>query len=346
MFSSSVYPYVIAEVGVNHEGSLEKALEMVRSASDAGANAVKFQTYKAATLASKNSPAYWDQSKEPTESQYKLFQKYDGFEKADYEILKNACNECGIDFMSTPFDLQCLDWLMPMMNVVKIASADLTNDFLLEAVGGYGKPVILSVGASTNQEIWDAIGILEQSGCNDISLLHCMLFYPTKLEDAHLSRILELREEFSSKNIRIGYSDHIPPESAENDQLIIALAMGASIIEKHYTFDKTLPGNDHYHAMDSDDLQKLTDRVLKFSMMTKEISQDDLIKKQISAKTNARRSLVYMKDLEPGHILDKSDLIAKRPGTGLAVKAYKSLAGSVLSSSVKADDLVSNNDFK
>jgi sialic acid synthase SpsE len=346
MFSSSEYPYVIAEVGVNHEGSLEKALEMVRSASDAGANAVKFQTYKAATLASKNSPAYWDQSKEPTESQYKLFQKYDGFEKADYEILKNACNECGVDFMSTPFDLQCLDWLMPMMNVVKIASADLTNDLLLEAVGGYGKPVIMSVGASTNQEIWDAIGILEQSGCNDISLLHCMLFYPTKLEDAHLSRILELREEFSSKNIRIGYSDHVPPESADNDQVIIACAMGASIIEKHYTFDKTLPGNDHYHAMDSDDLQKLTDRVLNFSMMTKEISQDDLIKKQISAKTNARRSLVYTRDLELGHILDTSDLIAKRPGTGLAVRAYKSLIGSILSSSVKADDLVSHNDFK
>jgi sialic acid synthase SpsE len=346
MFSSSIYPYVIAEIGVNHEGSLEKALEMVRSAANAGANAVKFQTYKASTLASKNSPAYWDQSKEPTTSQYKLFQKYDGFGQQDYEVLKNACDQCGVDFMSTPFDVQCLEWLMPLMDIVKIASADLTNNLLLEAVGDYGKPVILSVGASSIKEIWDAIGVLEESGCNDISLLHCMLLYPTNLEDAHLSRILELREEFSSKNIRIGYSDHVPPGAADNDQLIIACAMGASIIEKHYTFDKELPGNDHYHAMDSDDLGKLTDRFLKFKMMTTEISQDGLLEKQISANKNARRSLVYITDLKSGHIIEKSDLMAKRPGTGISVKEYKTLIGLTLSSDVQADDLVSRKDFK
>lgn len=339
-------PYFIAEIGVNHEGSLEKAIEMVRSASDAGAHAVKFQTYKAGTLASKNSPAYWDQSKEPTSSQYKLFQKYDGFGRDDYEILKSVCDECGVDFMSTPFDIQCLNWLMPLMSIVKIASADVTNDLLLEAVAGYGKPVILSVGASTNEEIWDAIGVLKKSGCHDISLLHCMLLYPTSLEDAHLSRIIELREEFSFEGIKIGYSDHVPPAAADNDQLIVACAMGASIIEKHYTFDKQLPGNDHYHAMDSEDLKYITDRILKFKLMTESIDQSGLIGKQIAAIKNARRSLVYSNDLEIGHILKKTDLIAKRPGTGISVKKYKSLIERELRVEVKADDLVSYDDFK
>ena len=257
MVHTSTNPYIIAEVGVNHEGSFEKAVDMIRSASEGGANAVKFQTYKAASLASKNSPAYWDQRKEPTTSQYKLFEKYDSFNREEYERLKSECDDCGVDFMSTPFDVECLNWLMPIMNVVKIASADLTNDLLLEAVGAHRKPVIMSVGASTNEEIWDAIGVLKQSGISDIALLHCMLLYPTSLEDAHLSRILELRQEFENEGIKIGYSDHVPPTAADNDQILVACAMGAEIIEKHYTYDKGLPGNDHYHAMDSNDLKKI-----------------------------------------------------------------------------------------
>jgi sialic acid synthase SpsE len=339
-------PYFIAEIGVNHEGSLEKAIGMVRSASDAGAHAVKFQTYKADTLASKNSPAYWDQTKEPTSSQYKLFQKYDGFGRKEYETIKNVCDECGIDFMSTPFDIQCLNWLMPMMSIVKIASADLTNDLLLEAVASYGKPVILSVGASTNEEIYDAIKVLKKSGCHDISLLHCMLLYPTSLDDAHLSRIIELREEFFSEGIKIGYSDHVPPAIANNDQLIVACAMGATIIEKHYTFNKQLQGNDHYHAMDSDDLKQIISRILKFKLMSEPIDQSELIGKQIAAIKHARRSLVYSKDLDVGHVIKKTDLIAKRPGTGLSVKKYKSLIERELRVKVKGDDLVSYDDFK
>ena len=339
-------PYFIAEIGVNHEGSLEKAIEMIKSASDGGAHAVKFQTYKAGTLASKNSPAYWDQTKEPTSSQYKLFKKYDGFGKKEYETFKIVCDECGIAFMSTPFDIQCLGWLMPLMSIVKIASADLTNDLLLEAVAGYGKPVILSVGASTNEEIWDAVKVLKQSGCRDISLLHCMLLYPTSVKDAHLSRILELQKEFSSEGIKIGYSDHVPPDAANNDQLIMACAMGASIIEKHYTFDKNLPGNDHYHALDFDDLKLIIDRIQKFRLMAETIDQSDLIEKQSSAIKHARRSLVYVKDLKVGQILKKTDLIPKRPGTGIPVKQYKSLVGRELRVTVKADDLVSYDDFK
>lgn len=345
MFANSTKQYLIAEIGVNHEGSLAKAIEMIRSAKDAGANAVKFQTYKASTLASKNSPAYWDQTKEPTDSQYKLFKKYNSLSKSDYIALKNECDRCEIDFMSTPFDTGCLEWLMPLMNVVKIASADITNSLLLESVAAYKKPVILSVGASTNEEIWQAIDILESSGCKDISLLHCMLLYPTKVEDAHLSRIIDLKEEFSSKNIRIGYSDHVPPAAANNDQLIIACAMGATILEKHYTFDKGLPGNDHYHAMDFDDLKILICRIKDFQKMSKSINQIDLIEKQISAKLNARRSLVYIKDLQPGHKLSKEDLIAKRPGTGVKVSEYRRLIGKILITPVKADDLVTCDDF-
>lgn len=337
-------PYFIAEIGVNHEGSINKAMEMVKTAHENGADAVKFQTYKAGLLASKNSPAYWDQTKEPTDSQYKLFKKYDGFHKDDYIKLKEFCDEIGIDFMSTPFDIDCVDWLMPLMDRVKIASADITNDFLLEKVAKFKKPMILSVGAASTKEIWHSVNLIKKSGCEDISLLHCMLLYPTSLEDAHLSRITELKEEFKNTNIKIGYSDHVPPSLANNDQLIIACTLGASIIEKHYTFDKSLPGNDHYHALDAHDLSIYKSRINNLIEMTKKIDESSLRKKQTSAINNARRSLVYKTDLKQGHIITKTDLIAKRPGTGVPVKDFVDFVGNKLLNDVLEDQLLSYDD--
>lgn len=339
-------PYFIAEIGVNHEGSIQKAMEMVRTAAGAGADAVKFQTYKAEKLASKNSPAYWDKSKEPTTSQFKLFQKYDGFERADYDLLKVLCVDLGVDFISTPFDLDCVDWLVPMMDKVKIASADITNDFLLTKVASYRKPMILSVGAATSKEIWHAVNLIRGKGCDDISLLHCMLLYPTSLCDAHLNRITELKDEFKDEGIEIGYSDHVPPSLANNDQLIIACALGATIIEKHYTFDKMLSGNDHYHSLDASDLSVFNTRLDWLVEMTQIINESDLCDKQKSAIANARRSLVYKSNLISGTVICEDDLIAKRPGTGVSVTAANDFIGKILSVSVLEDQLLSPEDFK
>ena len=175
-------PYVIAEIGVNHEGNIDLAKSMIAEIAKAGGHAAKFQTYKANLIAAKDSPAYWDQTKESTNSQYELFQKFDNFTKEDYEILSEECKKHNIDFMSTPFDVECLEWLMPLMSSVKIASADLTNNILIEAVSKYKKPIILSAGAATNEEIIGAIKLIKDNGIQDITILHCMLLYPTPLE--------------------------------------------------------------------------------------------------------------------------------------------------------------------
>ena len=237
--------YFIAEIGVNHEGSMDAAKEMISQISAAGAHAAKFQTYKASSLAAKNSPAYWDLNKEKTKTQYELFKKYDAFEKDQYIELSEYCAEKKVDFISTPFDLDCLDWLIPIMPVIKIASADLTNYLLLEKVADSGKDLIISVGASTDNEIEQMLNFVSKFNTPKICLLHCMLLYPTPAQNAHLGRISDLKAKFEDSKIKIGYSDHVAPTEANNDQIIAAFSLGASTIEKHFTNDKSKIGNDH-----------------------------------------------------------------------------------------------------
>jgi sialic acid synthase SpsE len=245
-------PYVIAEIGVNHEGSFDKAKMLIELAKEGGANAAKFQTYKANTLASINSPHYWDLEKENTKSQFKLFQKYDCFEPDDYVKLAEHCEKINIDFMSTPFDHFSVDFLDPIMSAYKVASADITNFPLIDLIARKKKPIILSTGASNISEIQDAIAVIQKNGNDQIALLHCILNYPTKNEDANLLMIQGLKKSFPKYTI--GYSDHTLPL---NNMLSLTTAyiLGARIIEKHFTYDKSLPGNDHYHAMDLNDLK-------------------------------------------------------------------------------------------
>ncbi len=347
MFNATSKPYFIAEIGVNHEGSLERAFEMIESAARAGADCAKFQTYKAGNLAAKDSPAYWDQTKEPTASQFQLFKKYDCFEQGDYEKLKQKCDEIGIDFLSTPFDTECLCWLMPMMKFVKVASADLTNFLLIKEIATYNKPVVLSVGASSLQEIRETVDFIVQQGVRQIALLHCVLQYPTPPQNSFLDRIKDLKLLASNYDvpITIGYSDHVPSNVANDDQVIAAVSLGARIIEKHYTFDKSLPGNDHYHAMDETDLSGLTTRLRTLSEMIAPVDEDTILTAQKSAVLNARRSLYYRSDLKLGHVLKAEDLIAKRPGYGLSPKLYQDFIGKTLRIDVIADDPLSQDHF-
>ena len=186
-------PYLIAEIGVNHEGDFDLACKLIDLAREGGADAAKFQTYKAAKLASADSPAYWDTTKEPTESQFKLFQKYDQFEAEDYVALAAYCRRSGIDFVSTPFDSEAVDLLDPLVPFFKIASADITNVPLLRQVGGKKKPVVLSTGAATLAEIDGAVAERDGAGCLDIALLHCVLNYPCPNQNAHLNMIEDLQ---------------------------------------------------------------------------------------------------------------------------------------------------------
>ena len=263
---------LIAEIGVNYydiaakEGTtpMEAAKKMIKEAKEAGIHAVKFQTYKAGTLAAKASPYYWDITEEPTRSQYELFQKFDNFGEAEYTELKNYSDECGIEFLSTAFDFDSADYLDKLMDVYKISSSDLSNIPFIEYQAKKNKPILLSVGASNEDEIENALAAIRRNNDQPVVLLHCVLEYPTPLEDANLLKIATLKERFP--DVYIGYSDHTKP-TEDCDVIKTAYNLGAVLVEKHYTLDKTLKGNDHYHAMDPEDAVKILKAIERMDML-------------------------------------------------------------------------------
>jgi len=329
-------PYVIAEIGVNHEGSLERAKEMIDQVARAGGHAAKFQTYKAATLAAKStSPAYWDQTKEPTTSQYELFQRWDNFGEAEYAELAAHCKLRGIDFMSTPFSLDAVDMLTPLQPVTKVASADLTNIPLLRKIGATGRPVVMSVGASNHGEIERSLNVLLEAGAASVTLLHCILNYPTPQENAQIGQIQVLQEMFGSR-VAIGYSDHVRPQDDGTVPAVeMAALFGAVVIEKHFTDNKQGVGNDHYHAVDEHDLRAFMDKLGVYRTLFGK--RDHSLEAQNSAITNARRRIVATRNLPAGHIITEDDLIALRSNVGVEIAHWDEVVGRTVSSPIAAE---------
>jgi len=327
-------PYIIAEAGVNHEGSMDIAKRLIDEAKEGGADAIKFQTYKAETIASKYSPAYWDTTKEPTESQYKLFKKHDSFWKKEFMELKEYCDMKDIEFLSTPFDIEAVDFLNELMPVFKISSSDITNKPFIEYIAEKGKPIILSTGASYLYEIEEAVSWLKPYG-TEYAMLHCVLNYPTNDSNANLGMIQDLRKKFPGK--LIGYSDHTLPKDMQT--LEVAVLLGARILEKHFTHDKTLPGNDHYHAMDLQDLKRFKKRMGKVFQLIGQLEKTSLESEEIS-RENARRSLVSVRKLKRGDIISRSDLTFKRPAHGISPKYIDEIAGMKLSCDIDHDTIL------
>ncbi len=328
------FPYVIAEAGVNHEGSMDIARRIIAEAAEGGAHAVKFQTYRAETLASRHSPAYWDTSKEPTRSQYELFRKHDGFWKNEFEALKRCCDEAGVEFLSTPFDVESARFLNDLMDVFKISSSDITNRPFIEYLCGFGKPILLSTGASTLAEIAEAAAWIEEQG-NPLALLHCVLNYPTADENAALGMIPALIRHFPG--CVIGYSDHTLP--GDMKVLETAVLLGARILEKHFTHDKTLPGNDHYHAMDRNDLVRFT------ASMTRTLSLIGArrlasLPSEEPARRHARRSLVAARNIAAGAVVAMDDLTWKRPAGGISPRDYRTVIGMRARVAVEEDTVL------
>jgi len=327
-------PYIIAEAGVNHEGDMDLARRLIDEAKEGGAHAIKFQTYKASTIASKDSPAYWDLTKEPTDSQFKLFQKYDKFWKGEFEQLKKYCDDVGIEFMSTPFDVESANFLNEMIDVFKISSSDITNKPFIEHLCDFGKPIILSTGACYLHEIQEAVEWIVSKQV-PVALLHCILNYPTDDQNAHLGMIKDLQRKFPDKTI--GYSDHTLP----NDMKVLEMAtlLGAVILEKHFTHDKTLPGNDHYHAMDKEDLKVFHNnldsmfRILggqkKYPLPT-----------ETPARNNPRRSLVTAKDIPEGTIISREHLTWKRPAHGISPRQIEEVLGKQAVRAIEEDEVL------
>lgn len=341
LISDDTPPYVIAEVGVNHEGSLQKALELVELAKEGGADAVKFQTYKAGTLASKNSPYYWDIKSEPTKSQYELFKKYDKFGDEEYLRLCEHAKKVGIDFTSTPFDDDAVDFLAPLMPCFKVASADITNIPMLRRISKKGLPVLLSTGASTIPEIDIAVRELEAGGVRDIVVLHCVLNYPLKYENANLRMISHLRHIFPGKVV--GYSDHCVPDRGMM-VLSASYLYGARIIEKHFTHDKTLPGNDHYHAMDVHDLKEFRKQLAFIETISGDGIKKPLASEDVSRK-NARRSIVAKRAIKAGSVIREEDLTYKRPGTGISPLHWDEVIGKKARNDIEEDRVMQFSDF-
>ena len=333
-------PYIIAEAGVNHEGSIEIAKRLVDEAKEGGADAIKFQTYKAHTLASKNSPAYWDTTKEPTKSQYELFKKHDSFWKDEMCELKEYCDKAGIEFMSTPFDIESANFLNEIMDVFKISSSDITNKPFIQHLCKFNKPIILSTGASHLYEIQEAVSWIEKFG-NPLALLHCVLNYPTPDTNANLGMILGLKKSFP--DIMIGYSDHTLPKNMKVCEM--AVMLGSVIIEKHFTHDKTLPGNDHYHAMDKDDL-KLFRQNLKRIFEILGSFKVEALEDEEPARTNARRSLVANTDIKEGEIVTKDMLTFKRPASGISPKFIDEVVGKKANQDINEDEVLKWNFFE
>ncbi len=327
-------PYLIAEVGVNHECDIEVAKDLIKQAAAGGANAVKFQTYKADTIASKNSPAYWDTKLEKTKSQHQLFKKYDKFWKNEFEILKTFCEDHKIEFMSTPFDLESAKFLNDLVNVFKISSSDITNKPFIEYISSFKKPIILSTGASNMVEIKNAVDWISNFN-TEVALLHCILNYPTDELNANLAMIKDLQLHFPKKII--GYSDHTLPFDMK--VLEIAALLGCQIIEKHFTHDKSLPGNDHYHAMDKCDLETFIKIINRNSKILGDNFKQPLKSEDIS-RLNARRSLVISKDIKKNEVINFDHLTWKRPATGISPSEIDKVIGMKVKKDMFEDDIL------
>ena len=341
--------FIIAEIGVNfydiakkeNINLMEAAKLMIDKANENGANAVKFQSYKANTITSKNSPAYWDQNEEPTDSQYKLFQKFDKFNEKEYLELADYCKEIGIIFLSTPFDFESADYLDALMPIYKISSSDITNIPFIEHIAQKNKPIFISTGASTLGEIEKAINTIQNTGNDQICLMHCVLDYPTDYVNANLLMIKHIKQVFP--NLLYGYSDHTRPDETMQ-VLTTAYLHGAKVIEKHFTLDKFLQGNDHYHAMDPEDLRKFKNNIELINKINGEYYKKPLDCEQDSRK-QARRSIVAKEDMKKGEIITRDKITFKRPGTGISPSDLHIIIGRTAKNEIKEDDLIDWKDI-
>lgn len=343
-------PFLIADIGFNFFDIAEKegisdmdaAKLMIGEAKSCGVDAVMFQSYSLENVISKKDPAYWDLSDEPIDSQFESFKKYDKFGAEEFKELSDYCNDIGIMFLSTPYDFESVDYLDEFMDIFKISSSDLTNIPFIKYVANKNKPILLSTGASTLKEIKDAIAVIEDVSTVDIAIMHCILSHPTDYKDANLLMIKDLINNFPE--YEIGYSDHT--KSDENMMILTtAFNYGAVILEKHFTLDKSLPGNDHSHAMDSSDVNKLKSNLNFLSLINGRINKQPLICESATRK-ETRRSIVAKKDIKKGNAIQESDITFKRPGTGISPVDLDEVIGKIAVIDIPEDTLIDFNMLK
>jgi sialic acid synthase SpsE len=332
-------PYIIAEAGVHHENDINLAKQYVEKAASAGADAIKFQTYSADRLAAKWAPTYWEGGE--TQSQYEVFSQRSLLDPEDYRELAEHAREKGIDFLSTPFDEGAGAMLADLdVPAFKIASADITHHPLLRVVSQYGRPVLLSTGAARFPEIKEAVKVVQDEGA-PVAILHCNLSYPTPVAEANLGRIRLLRERFP--DIEVGYSDHTQPHDTEIT-CPVAVGLGARIVEKHFTLDRSLPGDDHYHSVDPTGLARLVEECNNAFKMT--IPELETTPSEEAARKYARRSIVAKRKIGIGHRIGEQDIDFKRPGTGIPPSRLSEIVNRIAKSEIEEDALIEEKDLE
>jgi len=329
--------FVIVDAGVNHNNNPERAKELIHMAAMAGADAVKFQTYKAATMTTKTAPRYWDPKLDTDSggSQYDTFARLDDLPKEFYFEMRRLSDKLGIVFSSTPFNLDDVEFLSEVgMDFFKISSSDITYHQLIRTVAKKKKPIILSTGAASIGEIEEAVRIIYSEGNEDIILQHCILSYPCNDEDANLFKMIKLQQIFPE--IPVGYSDHtlgtiIP---------IVAVSMGARTIEKHYTVDKSLPDSpDHALSVDPSELKEMVTNIRRIEK-SKGIFVNGYYKAEEKAYLYARKSIVAKVDIKKGTNITEDMLICKRPGTGIYPKFMELLVGRIAKIDIREDTII------
>lgn len=334
---------VIAEAGVNHLGRMDYAEELIKTASRAGADIVKFQTYKAEKLTTKNAPRFWDWEGEHKEdgSQFDSYSILDSFEREQYLQLIDLCDKYSVEFMSTPFDDDSVDMLVDIgMRGFKLASCDLNNIPFLKHVASKGLPILLSTGAGDIEEIRTAVETIEAEGNSEICIMHCTLCYPTEPKDSNLSALNDIAANFPG--YLLGLSDHtlgtIVPAAS--------VLYGVKAIEKHYTFDKTLPDSaDHWLSLDEEELRQMVNQVrtLEVAVGT---GKKERLECEMPAYKFARRSIVSANEITAGTIIERSMLDMKRPGTGLPSEFMDRLIGRKARHDIAADTLLNLEDVE
>lgn len=329
--------FIIAEAGVNHNGSLDLALRLIDAAKESGADAVKFQTFRADQLATRSAhkAPYQERTTAHEESQFEMLERLE-LDAAAHETLIDHCRKTGIQFLSSPFDTQSADLLATMkVPIYKVPSGEITNLPFLQHIARIGRPVILSTGMSTLGEVEEAVYVLLAAGAPQLTLLHCVTEYPAPYAEVNLRAMQTLKLAFC---LPVGYSDHTPGI----DIAVAAVALGAEVIEKHFTLDRTLPGPDHAASLEPSELQQMVAAIRHV-----EVALGTGIKTAAPCElpniSVARKSVVAARSLSKGHQLAAGDLEIKRPGNGLAPKLLPSLMGRTLGADVAKDEVISWN---
>jgi N,N'-diacetyllegionaminate synthase len=335
---------IIAEAGVNHNGDFENAKKLILAAATAGADYVKFQTFKADKLVSKEAKKAEYQKanlKEDGDTQYDMLKKLEMSEAWHYELIKYA-NICGIKFLSTGFDEDSIDFLDSLnIDLFKVPSGEITNKPYLEHIAKKGKPIVISTGMSNLEEIKDAVGVIQNHKIPKdlITILHCNTEYPTPMQDVNLLAMNTIQNELG---VQVGYSDH----TLGIEVPIAAVALGAVLIEKHFTLDRNLPGPDHLASLNPDELKSMVQAIRNIESAISGNGIKTPSESEINNISIARKSIHVSNDLPSGHIITESDLIALRPGDGISPMVWETIIGKKLTANKLKFDKLNFSDIQ